>query len=184
MSRVPQREGLVHSEEHSLRPSPSRPQWRAACDPLPKCSSQRTLLNPVNVEQALRKQPRTVRLLKGVIVSEVGHHEASFFTLHREMVRYAVSLSGGSTARQREDGALSNEVHRRIVFVQVREDGSQFLARAQFLGGRRVLRIHIHHEMSVHCKERHLALRVTTVRAMRVSLNQFPDSKSIRGFLG
>ena len=100
------------------------------------------------------------------------------------MMRQAVSLPSGLIAGQRDDGALTNEVHRRIVFVQVCENGSELLARVQFLRGCRIFGIHIHHEMRVHCKERHLALGVTTVRAMRVRFDQFPDSKSIRGFLG
>jgi hypothetical protein len=38
--------------------------------------------------------------------------------------------------------------------------------------------------MGVDRKERHLAFCVTTVRAMRVRFDQFPDGKSIRRFLG
>jgi hypothetical protein len=113
-----------------------------------------------------------------------SHHQAPLLPLHREMMRQAVSLSSGSVAGRREDGALSNEAHRRIVSVQVSEDGSEFLARVQFLRGCRILGIHIHHEMRVDRKEGHLAFGVTTVCAMRVRFNQFPDSKSIRGLLG
>ena len=126
--------------------------------------SQRTLLNPVNIEQALGKQPLTVRLHEGVFVAKVGHHETTLIIFHCEMVRYALSLPDGSIACEREDGALPNEVHRRIVFVQVREDGSELLARVQFLRGCRVLRIHIHHGMRIRRKECHLAFRITTVR--------------------
>src|SRR6202167_2686126 len=83
-----------------------------------------------------------------------SHHQAPLLPLHRDMMRQAVSLSSGSVAGRREDGALSNEAHRRIVSVQVSEDGSEFLARVQFLRWCRILGIHIHHEMRVDRKER------------------------------
>src|SRR5579871_6661209 len=93
-----------------------------------------------------------------------------------------VGFSVGVVALQREEGALSDEVRGGVVLVQLCEDGSERLARVQFLGRRRVPGVHIHHKMRVCSKESHLAFRITTIRAVSVSLNEFPDSKAICGF--
>src|SRR6476661_329673 len=96
----------------------------------------------------------------------------------------SISLSRGSIAGQREDRALSHEVHGGGVLVQVCEDRSERLARMQLLRGRRVLGIHVYHKVGVCRKERHLTLRIPAIGAMGVGLDQFPDSEPIRRFSG
>jgi len=48
-------------------------------------------------------------------------------------MREAVGFARGAIFCQREDCALSEEVRRSLVFVQLSEDGSERLARVQFL---------------------------------------------------
>jgi hypothetical protein len=68
--------------------------------------------------------------------------------------------------------------------VQLREDWSKGLARVQFLRRCWILGVHVHHEMRVWHKERHLTFRITTIGAVCVGLDELPDSKAIRGFVG
>jgi len=48
------------------------------------------------------------------------------------VVRQTIDFTGGPISRQREDCALSDEMRSGVVFVQVREDWSERLARKQF----------------------------------------------------
>src|SRR5690349_2644916 len=81
-------------------------------------------------------------------------------------MREAVGLAGTSVGRQRENGALADEVRGGVVLVQVGEDGGERLARVELRGGRRVLRVHVHDEVRVFGEERHLTFRVPTVGAV------------------
>jgi hypothetical protein len=47
-----------------------------------------------------------------------------------------------------------------------------------------ILGVHVHHEVGVCSKERHLTFRVATIGAMHVGLDELPDSEAIRGFVG
>jgi len=60
---------------------------------------------------------------------------------------------------------------------------SERLARVQLLRGLRILGIHVHDEVRIWSKERHLAFRIATIGAVRVRLDQFPNRKAIGGFL-
>ena len=54
----------------------------------------------------------------------------------------------------------------------------------ELLGGSWILRVHIHHEVGVGGKERHLAFRIATIGAVCVGLDELPDSEAVRGFVG
>jgi hypothetical protein len=71
-----------------------------------------------------------------------------------------------------------------VVLVQPGEDGRERLARMQFLRGLRILGVHVHDEVGVFGKKRHLTFCVATIGAMRVGLDKLPDRKTIRGFGG
>ena len=64
------------------------------------------------------------------------------------------------------------------------EEAAERLARVKLLRGLRILGVHVNHEVGVSGKESHLSLRVATIGAMGVSLDEFPDRKAIRGFCG
>src|SRR5258707_199271 len=98
-------------------------------------------------------------------------------------MRDAVGFAGGSIARQGEDGALSDEMHRGSILVQVGEDRSERLARVKYLRGRRIICIHVHHEMGIGGEESHLAFRIAAICAMGVGLDESENGKTIRGFL-
>src|SRR6266852_2097989 len=70
------------------------------------------------------------------------------------------------------------------VLVQIREDWSERLARVQLLRRLRILGVHVHNEVRIWSKERHLAFRIATIGAMRVGLNEFSDRETICGFAG
>jgi hypothetical protein len=91
-------------------------------------SCECALLQPVDVEHALRKKPRAVHLDERVQVAQRSEHQASLSASHRDVMRQAVSFSGGPLGSEREDRALSDEVRSGVILVQVREDGSERLA--------------------------------------------------------
>jgi hypothetical protein len=47
-----------------------------------------------------------------------------------------------------------------------------------------ILGVHIHNEVCVFSKERHLAFRIPTISAVCVGLDELPYSEAICGFLG
>jgi hypothetical protein len=75
-------------------------------------------------------------------------------------------------------------VHCGSILVQIREYWSERLARVQFLRRLRVLGVHVHHKVSVWCKESHLTIRIATIGAMRIRLNELSDREAIRGVAG
>src|SRR5258705_11506346 len=91
-------------------------------------SRQCALFHPVDVEQALRKQPRAVLLHESIEVAERGNHQASLVTVHGNVMRKAVGFAGASSLVKREDCALSNEVRGRGILGQLCEDWSKRLA--------------------------------------------------------
>ena len=99
-------------------------------------------------------------------------------------MRQGVGLSRCSVARQREDRALADEVHRRGVLVQVVEDGRERRAGVKLLGRRRILGVHVDDEVGVFREERHLTFRIATIGAVRVGLDELPDGEAIRGLGG
>ena len=98
-------------------------------------------------------------------------------------MRQAIGFSGSSVGGQREDGALSDEVRRGFVLIQLCEDWSERLARVQFLRASDP-GVHVHHELCVFSKERHLTFRIASIGAVRIDLDEFPNSEAIRGFRG
>ena len=54
----------------------------------------------------------------------------------------------------------------------------------QLLRRCRILGVHVHHEMGVHGKERHLAFRIPAIGAVGVGFDEFPDRETIRRFTG
>src|ERR1700722_2384598 len=141
------------------------------------------LLQPVDVEQALGKKPRAISLCESVEVAERGDHQAPLSALCRDVMREAVGFPCGAVSVQGEDGALSDEMRRGVVSVQVCEDWSERLARVQLLGRLRILGVHIHHEMGVRGEQRHLTSRIATIRAASIGLDELTNSKAVRGFL-
>src|ERR1700751_1144971 len=98
------------------------------------------------MEQALGKEPGAVDLCESVEVAERGDHQTALVAVYRNVMRKAVGFSRGPIAGQREDGALTDEMRRGIVLVQVCEHWRERLARVQFLRGFRIFRVHVHNE--------------------------------------
>jgi hypothetical protein len=71
-----------------------------------------------------------------------------------------------------------------IVFVQVSEDWRESLSRVQIHCWFWIFGVHVHDEVGVRGKERHLTYRIPTIGAVCVSLDEFPDSEAIRSFTG
>jgi hypothetical protein len=96
---------------------------------------QCAFFDPVNVKQAFGKEPRSVRLHKRVEVTKRGKHQAPHRTVDCDVIRHAVGFARGAAVRQLKDCALTHKVSGCGIFVEVCEDGSKRLARAQLLGG-------------------------------------------------
>ena len=75
-------------------------------------------------------------------------------------------------------------MHRGGVPVQIVEDGSERLAGVKLLRRLRILGVHVDDEVGIGGEERHLTLRIATVGAVRVGLNEFANRESIRGLIG
>src|ERR1700730_11907053 len=97
-------------------------------------------------------------------------------------MRQAVGFPGASVLRQRENRALSDEVGGGVVLIQLGEDRRERLARVQLKSVLWILGVHMHHEVGVRGKERHLAFRIAAIGAMRVGLDELPDREAIGGF--
>ena len=69
------------------------------------------------------------------------------------------------------------------VRVQIREDWSERLARVQLLRRLRILGVHVHDEVRIWSKERHLAFRIATIGAVCVGF-KLPDREAVRGLIG
>jgi hypothetical protein len=65
-------------------------------------SRQWPLLQPVDVQQALGKEPGAIDLHEGVGVSERGDHQAFLSTVDSDVMRQAVSFACCAVAFQRE----------------------------------------------------------------------------------
>src|SRR6202008_3024098 len=95
-------------------------------------------------------------------------------------MRQAVGFPGASVTCQAKNRTLPDKVHGGGILVQICKDWSERLARVQLLRRLRIIRVHVHHEVSVGGKERHLAVRVATIGAMRVGLNELSDRETVR----
>ena len=98
-------------------------------------------------------------------------------------MRQTVRFPSGAIARQREDGALSNEMRRGMILVQICEEWSERFASAVPARAWDPWRS-CKPQMGILGKESHLSLRIATIGAMGVSLDEFSDRKAIRGFCG
>src|SRR5260370_35858778 len=98
-------------------------------------------------------------------------------------MRQAIGFPGGVVGWEVEDGALADEVRGGVVLVQVCKNRRKRIARVQIHRGLWVFGVHVHHEVCVFGKESHLTLRVATVSAVRVGLDEFPDREAIGSFL-
>lgn len=96
-------------------------------------SRQWPLLQPVDVQHALGKEPGAIDLHEGVGVSERGDHQAFLLTVDSDVMRQAVGFACCAVALQREECTLSNEMRCGVVLVQVGKDRSEFLSRMQLL---------------------------------------------------
>src|SRR5437588_6074660 len=99
------------------------------------------------------------------------------------MMRQAVGFPGAAVARERKDRALSDEVRGGSVLVQVGKDRRKRFARMQLLRGLWIFGVHEHHEVRIGREERHLALRVATIGAVRVGLDELAYGEAIGGFV-
>src|SRR4029077_13496865 len=70
------------------------------CDLASRSSRHCTLLQPVNVELALREQPRSAHLCESVEIAERGEHQAALVTVDCNVMRKAVGFSRGTLVRQ------------------------------------------------------------------------------------
>src|SRR6266702_1309751 len=161
--------GIARTLHHQQFSWPSG--WSSSCES--------ALLDPVDIELSLGKKPRSVDLHESIQVAERGDHQAALSTLGCHMMRQAISLACASILRQREDGALPDEVRGGVVFVQFGEHWRQRLARMQLLRRRGILGVHIHDEVGVCSEERHLTFRVAAIGMMRVSLDKLADREAI-----
>jgi hypothetical protein len=110
------------------------------------------------------------------------HQRALSVRRHRKVMGQAVALARGPVAVQ-GDGALPVEMHGRDVLVKVVEHRGQRLPAVQFLGrflGRQVVE---HQEAGVLGEQVQLAPGVAPVGAVRVGVNQLPDSQPVGRFL-
>src|ERR1700688_1535218 len=105
-------------------------------------------------------------------------------TLDGDMMRQAIGFPCGPVARERKDGALSDEMRGGSVLVQIGKDRRKRFARMQLLRGLWIFGVHEYHEMRVCRKERHLAFRVAAIGAVSVSLDKLAYGQAVRGLLG
>ena len=61
-----------------------------------------------------------------------------------------------------------------VILVQLCEDWSERLARVELLGRRRIIGVHIHHEVGVFRKESHLTFRIAAIRRSVRRLRRVP----------
>jgi hypothetical protein len=107
-------------------------------------------------------------------------HDLSEPLFGEDVVGDGVALSRGAVALER-DRALSVEVHRGLVAVQVGEDRGQRLTPLQDVRRLVALPVHVDGEDRVVGEQRFLPLGVAPVGAMRVGVEQLADRQAIGG---
>jgi hypothetical protein len=90
----------------------------------------------------------------------------------------AVADSGRPVAIE-GDRALTVEMHRRLVAVEVLEHGRQRLAAVENLRRLSTRALHVHDEVRVLTEERLLALGIAAIRAIRVGVNELADREAV-----
>ena len=133
------------------------------------------LLQPVDVERALRKQPYPADLHELVRVAQSGNHQAPLSTVDREVMCQGVGLSCGSVGGQRQDRALSDEVRGRVVLVQVCEDSASRECNSCEGVGSLVFMYTTKWVSAV--KKSHLTFRVAPIGAVCIRLDKRPADK-------
>ena len=96
----------------------------------------------------------------------------------------AIGFASRSIRREGENCALPDEVRGGVVLVELRKNRGKRLPRPQLLGRLRIFCAHIHHKVGVHGEERHLTVRIATIRAVRVGLNELSNCETICRFAG
>jgi hypothetical protein len=117
------------------------------------------VLDPVNVQQALRKQPHAILLHKCVVIAEGSDHELSLSAVNGEAMGHAISLSCTSVAGQLENRGLSREWIVATYLFRSAKTGASSSRESRLP----VFGVHGHHEVRVWAKQSHLALRITAM---------------------
>ncbi len=136
-------------------------------------------LQPVHVPPAFRQRATAPSIFTNWSdMPERSNHQTPLsIALIVRWYWHAIGFGCTAVAGEREDGGLPEEVHCRGILVQIGEHGSERLARMQFLRRRRILGIHVHHEVGVRGKKGHLTFRIATIGAVRIGLNEFADGR-------
>ena len=88
----------------------------------PKSPLQGALLDPIDIEQALREQPGAVRLHEAIEVAKGRDHQLAAVAVDRDVVGKTISLPSRLVVRQRRYSALPQEMHCGVILVEISED--------------------------------------------------------------
>src|ERR1700733_7971804 len=99
-------------------------------------------------------------------------------------MRQTISVSSALVSRQAKDRTLPDEVHGGGVLVQICKNWSERLARVQLLRRLRILGVHVHHEVRIWSKQRHLTFRIAAIGAVCVGLDELPDREAVCSLIG
>src|ERR1700733_5546952 len=99
-------------------------------------------------------------------------------------MRQTISVSSALVSRQAKDRTLPDEVHGGSILVQICKNWSERLARVQLMRRLRILGVHIHDEMCIWSKQRHLALRIATIGAVCIGFDELSDRETVCGLIG
>src|SRR4051794_30234163 len=132
---------------------------------------RRTGLGPVDVELSLGEQPGLVGLDEGVEIPNGRDHQLALAVFRVQVVGQAIALAGRTVALE-GNRALTVEVGRHLVPVEVIEQRSQSLALPELLRGLGALAFHVDEEVGVLGEQRLLPLRVATIRAVGVGIKE------------
>jgi hypothetical protein len=80
------------------------------------------------------------------------------------------------------NGALAHEVGCRFVFSEIVEDRPQVFSAIHFRRWCRRCNIHIDNEVRILCKQGHLRLRIASVGAACIRINEFTYRKTVGSF--
>src|SRR5690349_9670137 len=105
-------------------------------------------LAPVEDEVALSEQPRIASLDEGVEVAQRCDHDLALAVGGEQVMRDRVALAGGPRAVEFH-GVLPVEMSRRLVLVQVLENGRQCLAAVEDVGRLGARAAHVYGEAGV-----------------------------------
>src|SRR6266702_7407721 len=130
---------------------------------------------------ALGEETGAVLLYELVEVTDRRDHQRAFVTVQAHMMSNAVAFTGRSIAIE-ADGALAVEMRRRLILVQIGEDGSERTAAVEDVGRLGRATVHENVKGGVLSEERHLSACVTPVGAMGIGVDQFSDGEAVGRF--